>query len=39
VEEEDLVVAKQQHSNQVFVAMNKHTTIEELLEVLFSMLS
>jgi hypothetical protein len=33
----DVAIASQQRGKQVSAATNKHTTIEELLEVVFSM--
>jgi hypothetical protein len=39
VEQKDAVIAKPQHSKHVSLAMNKHATIGELLEVMFSMWS
>jgi hypothetical protein len=37
VEQEDAAIARQQRRKQVSAATNRHATIEELLEVVFSL--
>jgi hypothetical protein len=39
VEQEGVVIARQQHGKHVSAAKNQHSTIEELLEVVFSVWS
>jgi hypothetical protein len=39
LEQEDMANARQQHSKHLFRAVNEHTTIEKLFNVVFSVLS